>query len=288
MTNYQFPFVKGHMGGNEIILIGRDERGEFPTLQQGLSFLNPPYIRGDQLGFIGSSEVADIKVSILDRSYEDYLPMCGGLTQVLGHAVAETGLRSLLKNPLEEGSGSFALETDSGIIPIRIEKTSGELSTVYTDMTSFVQHSYQLGVEDLDFERVSATRAGDFLVLEADQLERGYPGVNLDGVDETAKKALQSVQKQFEKLDSTPDESADYAVYDLHSKECDGRLIFPHRVSSAHIEPACGTGTVAVGLALAFDDRVTSDLTLEFEAGGTDEGIGGPERTELQLVLKDG
>ncbi|MBS3826028.1 hypothetical protein KGY58_05740 [Candidatus Bipolaricaulota bacterium] len=288
MNKREINFIKGHMGGNEIILVyGSDIQSKLSP-EEAISVLNPPHIRGDQIGLLSSSEETDLGVTILDRSYEDYLDMCGGLTQVLGHALVETNLGSYFDIDLHEGLIKITLKTDLGNIPIKISVKNERVARVETGMAPFVQHSYRLGVEKLSLNGMSVTKAGDFLVIEAKELENAFPGVKLDSLDQKAVNALQSAQKQFDQLGVMSKENADFAVYDKRSETCDGRLIFPHQVSTGHIEPACGTGTVAVGIAMVHNNQVEDSSELEFEAGGEPDGIGGPERTRLNLTIEKG
>ena len=82
-------------------------------------------------------------------------------------------------------------------------------------------------------------------------------------------------------------------MYDLHplSAEHTGRVIFPHGIASDHIEPACGTGTVAIGLAMAENNEIDysegESVQLLFESGGTPFQIGGPDITTLKLEIKN-
>lgn len=83
------------------------EREDFPGqdfLSTALSLLKFPYIQGDQLAILSdcAGEEADIKVKIVDSSYEDYLDMCGGMPQVLGKSLIETDLGAKFELELEE------------------------------------------------------------------------------------------------------------------------------------------------------------------------------------------
>ncbi|MCF7891060.1 hypothetical protein K9M78_07575 [Candidatus Bipolaricaulota bacterium] len=96
------------------------------------------------------------------------------------------------------------------------------------------------------------------------------------------------MQNRFDKLKFTSKSNADFAVYDRRSKECAGRLIFPHNVSSGHIEPACGTGTVAVTIAMLLNGQIDGKDNLVFESGGLPDRIGGPERTKVNFFAEEG
>ncbi|MCF7891061.1 hypothetical protein K9M78_07580 [Candidatus Bipolaricaulota bacterium] len=113
-----------------------------------------------------SPEDADIGVIIFDRSYEDTLDMCGGLTQVLGYSLIETNLNRYFGVPIGNTTTKFVLKQKLGKIPITLYMKGGELAEVRTDMSRFADHSYKTGVQRVDLDGMSATKVGSFLVVE--------------------------------------------------------------------------------------------------------------------------
>ncbi|MFB6214429.1 MAG: hypothetical protein ABEI54_01035, partial [Candidatus Bipolaricaulia bacterium] len=111
---------------------------------------------------------------------------------------------------------------------------------------------------------------------------------DLDNIDDKVVEVLKEIQSDFDRRDFMEKKNADFAIYNLDSSSHTGRLIFPHRVTSGHIEPACGTGTVAVGMAMAEKRQLPEDgeEKLVFESGGGPTAIGGPDLTTIQLELK--
>ena len=62
-------------------------------------------------------------------------------------------------------------------------------------------------------------------------------------------------------------------------------------ITTGHIEPTCGTGTVAVGIAMVESGKLegnSEEIELSFESGETSSAIGGPDVTKLKLLVKDG
>lgn len=154
-------------------------------------------------------------------------------------------------------------------------------------MKPFVRRCYEKGVKRIQLDKLQAAKAGDFLVVEGDKIEEAFPGVSLDKIGDKALDALTQLQTDFDRKNFMEKKNADFAVYDKRSDSHDGRLIFPHKVSSGHVEPACGTGTVAVGLAMAETGQLpeTDRVELIFDSGGSPRKIGGPDTTTLQLEL---
>jgi hypothetical protein len=65
-----------------------------------------------------------------------------------------------------------------------------------------------------------------------------------------------------------------------------GRVVFPHSITTGHIEPSCGTGTTAVAVALAETKRTADgSVMLRFDSGGG-PFLGGPETTEVRMVVE--
>lgn len=289
MGKGKLGFIKGHMGGNQILLTLKEDFPGQDFLDTAISLLKFPHIQGDQLAILSDSSggEADIKVKIVDSSYEDYLDMCGGMTQVLGKSLIETDLGDRFNLELDESPAEIVLETDIGPVPLEVYYRGGRVEKVLVGMRPFVRRCYEKGVRKIQLDKLRAAKAGDFLVVEGDKIEEAFPGVSLDGIDDKALDALTQIQRDFDKKNFMEKKNADFAVYDMHSESHDGRLIFPHKVSSGHVEPACGTGTVAVGLAMAVNGQLPEKERVElvFDSGGSPREIGGPDSTTLQLEL---
>ena len=291
------PFVKGHMGGNEIILLYGDEVPVGREIEVALQSLYPPHIRGHEAGLIYQSEEQNtVNVKIIGAISKGFISMCGGLTQVLGKALIETDLLEDFGLQITEPMTTVILQTDAGPVKLKIETDGGKVKRVLSEMTPFVEECYQLGVQDIDVAGVSAMRIGKFLAADANAIQQAYPKANFENIDATTLRVLQSMQGAFDRHGYQARPNADFAIYDLKPVNADhtGRVIFPHTMSEDYIEPACGTGTVAVGLSLIESGEleklekpeVTLDLT--FESGGSPLVIGGPDLTRLQLTVRDG
>jgi proline racemase len=286
-------FVKGHMGGNEIIVLYGGQVPEESGIKMALPVLDPPGIRGHQAGLIyGSEGNADLKVKIVDVTSRGFISMCGGLTQVLGKALIETDISEYLDIELKRPVTRLTLKTDAGSIPLEITSHNGRVERVLTGMKPFVDECYSLGIEPIKVANVDAMRVGKFLVVDADELRRVHSIVKFEEMDETALQFLRRMQEDFDKHGYLDSKNADFALYDLNSENPsnDGRLIFPHGISAGHIEPACGTGTVAVGIAMLENKQMEGkdEVELSFESGGAPFTIGGPDLTKLKLGIENG
>ena len=87
----EIDFVKLHAGWDEVIFLYGDQVPKGKELEISLSFLKRPSLRGTEVGILyDPEEGGDIKVKMVDATSNDFISMCGGLTQALGKAVVET------------------------------------------------------------------------------------------------------------------------------------------------------------------------------------------------------
>ena len=279
-------FVKGHMGGNEIILVHGHQIPKQQHIQASLYLMEPPSVRGDQVGILEKSQDGgDVKVKIVDRTAKNYITMCGGLSQVLPRAFVETdlGKRYAIGKTFKE----LAVETDLGIVKISVKKTNGKMKT-YTDMTKFVEECYHFGISPITVGGVDSLKVGKFLVVDARKVREKYPGTNFEELDANAREILLSMQKDFDNQHLIPKPNADYSLFDTYPNEpTHGRVVFPHNVTTGHIEPSCGTGTIAVAIALAETKRTANGpVALRFDSGGG-PFLGGPDTTEVRMEVEN-
>lgn len=282
------------MGGNEIILLNGEEIPTGRDLEVALQVLYPPNIRGHEVGLLYPAKGNNhLKAKIVGGISKQFISMCGGLTQVLGKALITTNLRQEFDLSITYPSTTITLETEAGpvLITLKLDDTGAE--RVVTDMTAFVKECYYYGIESLDVFGVHVMRVGKFLVANADAIHQAYPDINLENTEPKTLHVLRNMQEEFNKLRFPDVPTANFSVYDLHplSAENTGRVIFPHGIASDRIEPSCGTGTVAIGLAMAESGEINysenGSAQLLFESGGTTFQIGGPDITTLRMELKD-
>lgn len=287
----EIPYIKGHMGGNTIALLPGAEMPEEGLLETVLLALRDTHLGCHEAGLVYPSTTPDrLRLRIVGRSSRKFITACGGLTQVLGAAIGSGELAAVFGFGLS-GPSRPVLETEAGAVSLEIGREEG-LTRTETDMTPFLEELRQSGIESIVLDGTKAVRAGKFLVVCADDLlERFGPG-EVVALAPRVRSALTEVQSLF--LARYPQASLDVAVYDLHPTrpENRGRLVFPHWLPGGHIEPACGTGTIAVCVVLAFMGRLgpvvsSGDLAVSFESGGGPD-LGGPDTTTAIMKLVDG
>ena len=282
----ELDYVKGHMGGNEIVFLDGSQISPKRYVDVGLHVLESPSVHGDQTGVLLKPKGSgDIRVKIVDRTARGFITMCGGLSQVLPKALAETylGKRFGIRKPIKK----IDLETDLGIVRISVNNVRGE-TVAFTDMTKFVDECYRLGLSPIQVAGVNALKIGKFLVVDASEILKSHPAADFVSMSQTAKEVLLDMQKDFDNQHLIPKANADYSLFDMYQEDSThGRVLFPHSISLGHIEPSCGTGTIAVAAALAYSRRITGpSASIRFDSGDG-PSLGGTETTKVEMSLEN-
>ena len=284
----EIPFLKGHMGGNEIVLAPRGRFPESAELELSLEILERPQIGGDQLGLLFDlPETSHVGAKIIDINSRDYIPMCGGMTQVLGKAHLELDISDIFELDSSMSNDEIRLETELGGFPIR-DAPEGRVITV---MDTFLNYVYEAGVERGTLNGVKSFKVGDYFVTFEDEIKKRYPETSFHPLNKEAGEILIELQKKFRHEFDTGKENRDLAIIGEPENEArTARLIFPHNISEGLIEPTCGTGAVAAAVALVEKGSISGSgrMDLGFETGGGKEYIGGPEVTKVVLEVKSG
>lgn len=280
------------MGGNEIVLVNREDLPREKELELGLKILNAPHVRGDQLGLLieEPDEPNHVGVKIVDNNSRDYLPVCGGLTQVFGRSYRELDLGQLLDLDLQGGSDRVELKMDLGSFSV-LTGPGSDSDNISSVMDSFLAEIYEQGVEKGSIAGVPSYRVGHFYVTFTEEIKRQYPDASFRPIDEYTEELLTKLQKRFSKEFETDKPNRDFAIKGpAEDPEKDGGLIFPHNLSEGLVEQSCGSGTIAVVVAMAkrgeFDG--SGIRKLQFASGGRERKIGGPETTSVECKVKDG
>ncbi len=291
----KIDFIKGHMGGNEIVLLYGDQIQKGKEVEVVLRVLKLPNIGGDQAGlFYKGTDGTSLRVVVVDSASKGIISMCGGLTQVLGKAVIETDFAEYFNLQIEEPIMRICLEMDAGRISLVIKSSKNKFDRVLANMEPFVNECYEMGLQRIKVAGVNAMKVGKFLVVKGDEITKSYPKAKLTKLGGPAiRKILIAMQEEFDQQGYLERKNTDFTIYDLNPGKIanSGRVIFPHKISTGHIEPACGTGTVAVGIAMVEGgeiERDSDEIELSFESGGSPSTIGGPDITKLRLKIKDG
>jgi len=288
MNERRIDFIKGHMGGDEVVLLYGDQMPKGREYEVAECVLRRPSIGGHNSGLMWKSDAEGISLKILDGTAGTYFGMCGGLTQVLGKAIVETDLAGRLGLTLTEPRTDLILETDVGPVGLDIRHRNGRMDRVYTDMTAFVENCYALGIEAIRVAEINAFRIGSFLVVNADAAKSAHPEATFERMEDRELRILQQAQREYN--EHVGKNEANFSLYDLHSPSHSGRLAFPHGLETRYYEPSCGTGTVAVGIAMVEAGELSRDgsVALLLETGGDIYSIGGPDVMELELDVHGG
>ena len=284
----EIPFIKGHMGGNEIVLLWGDVPAD-KELQIALAALRPPYNLGQDLGLLRKTNTENmLEVNMTWQFDDEYIEMCGGLTQVLGRALVDIPqLADYFGIQVVKPAFTITLETRVGLIPITVEIEQGEVKRVLTDMTNYSEQCYREGIREVHIAGVSGMKVGESLVMNADKIINKYPTVNLERMDKNTLAILEHLQEEWQKKYSPGDS---FIIYDLHPKDKgQARATFPHNAANNYIESSCGTGTVAAGIAMLEQGEIKNqngETRISFETGG-EPTLGGPELADLILKVAD-
>ncbi len=289
----KLDFVRGHMGGNLIVLVKGEQIPGGSELEAGIKLLKPNYLYAHEVGILyragGPSEV---EAKIAEPTSECFISACGGFTQVLGAALVETGLGEALGVEKKEPLTKVLLHTEGGTVPLEIETRDNKAQRVKTDMKSFLRESYEKGIGKLKHEDLEVMQAGKFLAINADRFKKAYPWADFIKWDQRTREKIDAIQNQF--IAETGEDEYNVVLYDWNPEHgMDLRVVYPHCVKVDYFEPSCGTGTVALGLAalawqeLPAAEKGLKDITLKIECGGSIE-LGGPEVTELEMKVENG
>lgn len=287
----KLDFVRGHMGGNLIILLRGDQIPEGRELDTAVKLMGPNYLYAHEAGILYPGEkVGEIDVKIVEPTVPCFISACGGFTQVLGVALVETELGSLFGIETDGSMVEALLNTGCGPTALTITTDRQKALKVRTNMDCFVKECYASGVGPLRYGDLEVMRAGKFLVINADQFMAVYPDLNFKSWDKRTRELLSAIQQDF--MAKTGEVEPNVAVYDWHPEHTgDLRIIFPHYVQDDFFEPSCGTGSVALGLAVLASGELdhlqpTNEglLTLNLESGGGIE-LGGPDITALEIKI---
>ena len=192
-------FIKGHMGGNEIVLLYGNQIPPGRERQVGVSALKAPSLRGNNAGLVYRGGEANITVKIIDFTLEDYISGCGGLTQVLGKALIETNMAARLDISIETSTTRISLKKNGGIIPIDIFIKDEKVTEIQSHMQTYIDECYDLGVGPMKVAGIDGMRVGNYLVLNVAEIKKTYPQVSFERLECELKKIVANAQHDFDK-----------------------------------------------------------------------------------------
>lgn len=290
----QLDFIKGHMGGNRIVLLYGEQLPVGRELELSVKVLEQNYLWSHEAGILYPSPGgAGLRIKISEPTLPSFISACGGMTQVLGKALVETKWGEYFQIEIREPVTEVALETDAGPTRLEIHTAGGKALRTITDMRAFLGECLEIGIRSWKLKDVEVTQAGVVMVVNADKIREVYPRVNFNGWDAQTRELLTEMQNEFH--EKTGQREYYLTLYDWNSERGgDLRVLFPHCIPQNFIEPSCGTGSVALGVALVASGelersrgRPDGQIKLKLEAGGSIE-LGGPDITELFLEFNGG
>ena len=246
-------------------------------------------LSGHQVGLLYPPERGgSVRARVVSVCGKDFIPACGGMTQVLGKALVETELADWLGLKISGSTLPLTIEFDTLSIDILVHVEQGKATRVETDFTPFAFECQRRGIEHVDLDGTPSLRVGNFFILNAEDVQTRHPFADFEAMDKPTKELLVSLQWQF--LGCTALTSWDTVLYDRNPEHGgDVRAVYPHNIRIDFIEPSCGTGSVALALALASPSErenhaqtAETEFSLVLETGGRPT-VGGPDFTEVKL-----
>lgn len=281
-------FVKGHMGGDEVILLDGRHIPKRYGPSQVRSVLMAPNLRGREVGLLYPPERGgDIRVKIYELSSKGSIPMCGGLTQVLGKALTETGLAKKFSIRLKKPQAVIRLETDSGMIPIHVAFHKQTVKII-TEMKDYVKKCYRWGRQEINFKGVPVERLGLFYFMDLNHLIEKYPDIDF------TRNSPESLEV-FEELRRESGVERIYGVVkrtkELGHMEAAFRFAPPDALALEGEEFACGTGSTTAAVYELFHNRLPigrrgyAHLSLKLLSRGI---LPVDQLTEVDIEVRDG
>jgi hypothetical protein len=293
-------FVKGHCGWDTVTLVPASQIPPERQLEAALKIIDIPVSGGLEVGFMGKGErEGEIRLRIAESTTRNWIAMCGGMSQVIGKALVETGFGDHFNlNP----SGPMLrvkLVTDSGVIPLEIEIEGVKMRRTTTVMDEYAAFSYKCGVEPLVLDGVRGLQIDRFIILDIAAVEDRHPGIDFTRRDpgphlEIVNALLRTFQRHCGSAhgavgmlyDDRPEGPGQFRIYPR---------FFSPDLAAARIpyEFQCGTGTVAVGLALAHHKRLPfkeqqGHIVFEWGSQRATPDPYGIRTSQLNLVLQGG
>lgn len=295
----QVDFVKGHCGWDALTLLPDGSIPPQQELEAALKILAAPINGGLEVGFLGRGERHGlIRLRMVDSTSRDWIAMCGGMTQVIGKALVETFFRDHFEVDTSAPRLKYELLTESGVIPIHIDLEDHRAVRTTTVMDGFVAYLQRAGIEPMTLEGCEVLRVGDMPVLDLAALERVHPHVDFTRRDLGAHlDIVNGILKEYRRRRGG--EGVTGMMFDRRPEGPGQFRIYPRFYSddlaaaSIPFEFQCGTGTVAVGLALAHHGLLSFAAGMErvlFEWGSqrTTPDPYGIRTSELHMSWHDG
>lgn len=295
----EIEFVKGHCGWDVLTLVPEGIIPADRELEAALKIVDAPVNGGLEVGFMGAGEDAQtIRLRMVSSTQRDWIPMCGGMTQVIGKALVETFFRDRFRMNVSAPRLTVRLATPSGMIPLEIDIVNRRAARTTTVMDGYAGFLYDRGVEPIVLNGIEAIDTSEYLVFDIAALERAYSGINF-----RARKAgphleiINGLLKAYQRhrrlrtgttgmmYESGGEGPGSFRIYPRFWSEDGSAASIPY-------EFQCGTGTVAVGIALAHRGLLSNTgpgrVVLEWGSRRVTPDPYGIRTSDLDFVLDRG
>ena len=289
--------MKIHAGWDEIVFLHGEQLPRGEEIAIALSVLRKPSIGGIEVGILyPPRKGGHIRVKMVDDTEKGYILMCGGLTQALAKAMVETPMGLHYGIVASEGSNTVILETDAGLIQIDMVVENHHVQRVITHMNAYVDTLYGIGVNKVTVAGIQCVNVGitesirEYLVMDVDALSESYPAVDFWQRDTRCIEVLEGFYAAFFKQQNFSDGVVHGVLYRMttHGKETSAQAVFRFYPwsddKSDDPEFGCGTGSVALGIALHALGRIQCNagpVKLPIIVGG----VHIPENTRVKTEL---
>jgi hypothetical protein len=294
----RLDYVKGHCGWDTVTLVPAGQIPAERELEAALEIMRPPIDGGLEVGWLSPGDgPGRIRLRMVASTVGGWITMCGGMTQVIGKALVETGLGARLGiDPAPDLE--VVLVTDAGDIPVRVAVEHGRVAEVTTVMDRYVEHVRELGIEPLTIRGTPLLRVGKYAVFDIADLESAHPGLDFTRRDPGAHlDVLHELLREFRVLVGDP--GVNGMLFDDRPEGPGDFRVFPRFYSddlaAARIpwEFQCGTGGIAVAVALAHRGRLpftdgVGTVLLEWGSIRVTPDPYGIRTSKLELELSEG
>jgi len=273
-----YSYIRGHCGWDTVTLLYGAEVGEGEEHRVAHTLFKSPEVVGSEIGFlyppVGKE---DIYLRIIDSTTRTWLPMCGGMSQVIGLATATTSLGKYFRLNRGKDSCLIRVQTDSDVIPIELSFSGNRVSEIRTHMTNYAQFLYEKGVQRVMVNGIPAMKVGYFLIFNMEDLRKTYPNIEFGHRRPGPHmNLLGEIQQEYLNRNNSKESTLYSMIYDLcPKKDVDAKIFtrfFRGRMKAppTQMEAQCGTGTIAVGIAMAENGELPfkgDKGTIHFEWG---------------------
>jgi len=236
-------FIKGHCGWDVLTLVLAEQVPTGQEFETALKIVDSPVGGGIEVGIMYPPDSKGaIPIKILNAAERNWIPMCGGMTQVIGKAMAETFLGDYYAVDKSKSEIAINLQTDSCIVPIHTRVKDNRAHRITTVMDNYIDYLNDSGIEMLSVLGVRVARVGCFLIIKTDDLQKQHPDIDFASRCPGQHWDILNDIHQVCKRDLGRDEELYIMLYDKHPEGPGQARFFPRFYAENPWEFQCGTG----------------------------------------------